>query len=384
VRQFVESLSDARRLALSTRGILGLWLPPALPNKDGWIQWVLGGPASLPPDAAWYIDGSCFDNALPGLSAAGFAAVATDGNGAVVAIVYGRPPVFVRNAPGAEAWALHIVLANSVNTPRITTDCLGLVKQFDRGLGDAIAAHKPLARIWNLIASSLDFTVPEEWVNKEFLWMPSHTSRSAVGVTLRSDGNPVTYLDWRLNRLVDKVAKVAAASGRAPWRQRKLVEEAHRAVEFSAALLGLTTRAANNFQTTEWRADGTAHTQLRRDSQPPAFYAKGRGARPRAAGPRPKPLPPPSPRTREREQRNADHAHLEEQRREQLEHLKGAKTRARLAAAELDDAREARALATWHQDRAAAQAATRPPERPSAAERLEALRQRVLARQADT
>jgi len=213
--------------------------------------------------------------------------------------------------------------------------------------------------------------------------MPSHTSRSAVGVTLRSDGNPVTYLDWRINRLVDKVAKVAAASGRAPWPQRRLVEEAHRAVEFSAALLGLTTRAANSFQTTEWRADGTAHTQLRRDSQPPAFYAKGRGARPKAAGPRPKPLPPPSPRTREREQRDADHARLEEQRRAQLEHLKGAKTRAKQAAEGLEDAKEARALATWHQDRATAQATARPPGQPSAAERLQALRLRVLARQAD-
>jgi len=376
-------LSEARKLALSTRGLLGLWLPPTLPNHDGWISWVFGDPAALPPDTSWYIDGSCFDGALPGLAATGFGAVAADPHGVIIAIACGKPPEFVRNAAGAEAWALRIVLANAVQAPRITTDCLGLVNQVGRGLEDATAAHKPLARIWKLIASSLDFTVPCGWVNKDFKWMPAHTSRSAVGVAIRSDGCPVTYLDWRFNRLVDKVAKTAAAKGRAPLAQRRLVAEACQAVEFSAALLGLTTHAANNYLTTEWRADGSAHTLVRRDSQPPAYYAKGRGTRPKATGPRAPPPPPPAPPAPTRAHSDADNARLEELHRAQLEHRRGAKARAKQAAEGLEDAREARALASWHLDRATAQASARPPEQPTAAQRLEALRLRVRTRQTD-
>jgi len=252
------------------------------------------------------------------------------------------------------------------------------------GLEDATAARKPLARIWKLIASSLDYSVPRDWASKDFNWMPAHTSHAAVGVATRSDGRPVSYLDWRSNRLVDKVAKAAAARGRAPLAQRRLVAEAHQAVEFSAALLGLTTHAANNYLTTEWRADGSAHSLVRRDSQPPAFFARGRGTRPKATGPRAAPPPPPAPQAPARAQRDADNARLEELHRAQLEHRKGAKARAKQAAEELEDAKEARALASWHLERAAAQAPARQPERPSAAQRLEALRLRVRARNTDT
>jgi len=382
-RHFMSTLSNPRKLALSTRGLLGLWLPPPLPNRDGWISWVLGDPAALPADTSWYVDGSCFDAALPGLASTGFGAVATDPNGEIIAIAYGRPPEFVRNAPGAEAWALRIVLANAVQAPCITTDCLGLVAQVGRGLDDATASWKPLARVWKLIATSLDFRVPHEWATRDFKWMPAHTTRAAVGVALRSDGRPVSYLDWRTNRVVDKVAKAAAARGRAPLAQRQLVTEACQAVEFSAALLGMTTHAANNYVTTEWRPDGSAHSLVRRDSQPPAYLARGRGTRPKATGPRAPPpaLPAPAPA---RAQRDAENTRLEQLHRARLDHQKAAKTRAKQATEQHEDAQEARALATWHLDKAAAAAPERQPGRPTAAQRLEALRLRVVARSAGT
>ena len=145
----------------------------------------------------------------------------------------------------------------------------------------------------------------------------------------------------------------------------------------------MTTHAANNYVTTEWRADGSAHSLVRRDSQPPAYLAKGRGTRPKATGPRAAPPALPAPASA-RAQRDAENARLEELHRARLDHQKAAKARAKQAAEEQKDAQEARALATWHLDRAAAAAPERQPDRPTAAQRLEALRLRVLARSADT
>ena len=87
----------------------------------------LGNPAILPGDAEWYIDGSCFDINMPDMRSTGFGAVAVGAQGEVLALVHGQPPEFVRNAPGAEAWALYVVLSSVVHPPTITTDCFGLI-----------------------------------------------------------------------------------------------------------------------------------------------------------------------------------------------------------------------------------------------------------------
>jgi len=214
--------------------------------------------------------------------------------------------------------------------------------------------------------------------------MPAHKARSAIGTALRSDGSPVTYLDWRANRLVDMLAKTAATRGRAPHALRSLLDVAAQAVEFSAALLGLTTHAANTYTTTEWRADGSAHTLTRRDAQPPAFLAKGRGQRPKATGPRTqRPPQQPCPTAPPNAQNDDERAALEDSLRARLDHHRAAKHRARQEAAERAEAQEARALAAWHHDQAAAPPRVRPAGGPTAAERLEALRRRVAAKAAN-
>jgi len=323
---------------------------------------------------------------MPDMRATGFGVVAVGAQGEVLAMAHGQPPEFVRNAPGAEAWGLHVVLSNVVRPPTITTDCLGLISQVLRGFNDALASRKPLARVWALIARSLDHKVPEEWAHRRFRWMPAHKARSAVGTALRSDGYPVSHLDWRANRLVDALAKLAAARNRTPHAWRRLLDEASKAVEYSAALLGLTTLAANNYTTTEWRNGGATHTLTRRDALPPAFLARGRGQRPGATGPRAKP-PPQQPRPTQAADADAandaaEKAALEEHLRARLDHQRAARSRARQQESALEDERDARALAAWHRDRAATPTPAGPGDRPSATERLAALRRRVAAKAA--
>jgi len=385
IASFVNGLSGPRRLALATRGMLGMWIPRPPSDPNGWLRWLIGDPAELTGEARWYIDGSCFDIRIPGHRATGFGILAVGEQGQVLAAAHGRPPEFVLNAPGAEAWALHIVLSHVAQPPMITTDCLGLISQLVRGFDDALSSRKPLARVWALIANSLDHAAPADWTHRRFRWMPAHKARSAIGTAFCSDGSPVTFLDWRANRLVDMLAKAAAARGRAPRALRSLLDVAAQAVEFSAALLGLTTHAANSYTTTEWRADGTAHTLTRRDAQPPAFLAKGRGQRPRATGPRPQqPLQRPHPAAPASAQDEGERATLENNLRARLDHQKAAKNRARQEAADRADAQEARALAAWHRDQAAAPPRQRPAGAPTAAERLEALRRRVADKSASS
>jgi len=263
---------------------------------------------------------------------------------------------------------------------------LGLINQLERGFGDALTSRKPLARIWSLIARSLDHTIPDGWAHRRFRWMPAHTSRNAVGTALRSDGQPVTYLDWRTNRLVDALAKLAAARNRTPLAWRRLLDEANKAVEYSSALLGLTTFAANNYSSTEWRADGTTHTLRRRDAQPPAYLARGRGQRPGATGPRARPpqqqLPPDSAAGTATAAEADERAALEQQLQDRLCYRRAAHTRAKQKAEELDDLKEARALAAWHRDRASAPRPAPEATQLTATERLDALRRRVAARAA--
>ena len=71
--------------------------------------------------------------------------------------------------------------------------------------------------------------------------MPAHKSSRAVGSVLKSNGQAVTFNEWRANRLVDVVAKSAAAHDRVHSATLGKVRAASRAVENSLAKLGAVT-----------------------------------------------------------------------------------------------------------------------------------------------
>ena len=125
------------------------------------------------------------------------------------------PPSWCATAAAAEAWALHMALAESPFPPRLKTDCRSLLVTAGQGTAAAVDASRPLARIWKLIAASLDGNVSAILVNHTLTWMPAHQPVSAIGEKVLSNGKLFSVVDWRANRLVDSLSKLAAASNQA-------------------------------------------------------------------------------------------------------------------------------------------------------------------------
>ena len=147
----------------------------------------------------------------------------------------------------------------------IVTDCLGLKKTAAGGAGAATAAKKHLARVWANIASSLDNKIEQLVDAKVLIWMPAHQSASAIGRAMKSNANPVTARDYRANRLVDGLAKLAASEGAAPKDTIRLIDSAECLVRHAAAQLAVATHNANNSKALKTKEDSTVVTVTRRD-----------------------------------------------------------------------------------------------------------------------
>ena len=79
------------------------------------------------------------------------------------------------------------------------------------------------------------------------VWVPAHKSHLAIGASTKSDGECLTTVDWRANRLVDCLAKAAATSLAAPRNVSIFPGSADAAAAHAACLLGVVTHSANNF-----------------------------------------------------------------------------------------------------------------------------------------
>ena len=105
-----------------------------------------------------------------------------------------------------------------------------------------------LARTWHHVLWALDGML--QLLRGKLRWIPAHVP----SCTMRhcppcdSTGAPLSALRWRANRLVDVLAKRAAAENRLPAAALSLVSSATEAVRHSAALLGLVTHNASNFR----------------------------------------------------------------------------------------------------------------------------------------
>ena len=120
--------------------------------------------------------------------------------------------------------------------------------------------------------------------------MPAHLAHNTIGEAKLSNGSRLTHIDWRANRLVDKLAKIAAGALAEPKAVVDLVDSLDAAAAHAAALLGIVTHAANNHRTCEVDHTGMVVYQFRRDS-----VDKPKSKRGPAATSKP-PLPPPLPK----------------------------------------------------------------------------------------
>ena len=155
-------------------------------------------------------------------------------------------PSRVTTAAEAEAWAIFFAISLCPSAPRMVTDCLSLLKAAECGTASATAATRRLGGLWTRIAAAMDGNLASLVDQELLVWMPAHQTTAEMARAVKSNGHPVTTLDWRANRLADAVARSAATRG-APRREViRCVKDAADALRLEAAALGAVTRAANN------------------------------------------------------------------------------------------------------------------------------------------
>ena len=196
----------------------------------------------------------------------GFGIAVVSAQGSLIGHGLGWPPSWVTTAAAAEAWALSIVLQFVPFPPKMRTDCLALLQTAKEGTQKATHHSKPLARIWRSIADTVGRDVCELLHNDLLVWFPAHQSLKAVGEVKGSNGKRLTAVDWRANRLVDKLAKEAAGALQHSKHVIELFKSAEAATAHAACLLGVVTHAANNHVRTETDEFGQTSTKILRDS----------------------------------------------------------------------------------------------------------------------
>jgi len=276
----LSAIGNERRKLLQTRGMLVLKLPARTQYQHGKFKWLLEPSQDDPrcDTAVWYFDGSMLNGRWKELRATGFGVVVTSTDGDLLGFGQGLPPSWCTTAASAEAWALHIVLTCCPFPPQMRTDCLSLLRVAEEGTRKAVDATKQLARIWVLIAGSLDNDVSTLTNEGLLVWMPAHQSLCVVGEAKLSNGRRLTATDWRANRLVDALAKRAAKEVQAPRQVLALMASADAATAHAAALLGCVTHASNNHKVNVVDADGNSVTRTFRDAEPRPTNKKRKAA----------------------------------------------------------------------------------------------------------
>jgi len=128
-----------------------------LADENETITWVKPIPHDVDEGTlSWYIDGSTIDGPTSTLRRSGAGFLATNPEGDLVAYGYGVPPWWVDTTPGAEAWALNIVVTATVGRKQVFTDCLGNLSTLKRGSTWATASNRRYARIWGSTFSALE------------------------------------------------------------------------------------------------------------------------------------------------------------------------------------------------------------------------------------
>ncbi len=189
------------------------------------FRWIVHPPESAWSDKwTWFIDGSMLDEPRRIARRTGFAVVVVDEYGHLVAYGNGRPPAWIATAAGAEAWAFCVVLSMAPAPPRTVTDCLEVLRTLEAGECAATEGRKRLARVWRRIHTVLEGQTTTAL--DRLRWMPAHGSAASIGRALKSDGRPVTALEWRANRLVDALAKHAAGFDRVPSKTLEAINHA--------------------------------------------------------------------------------------------------------------------------------------------------------------
>ena len=204
LQEKVKALGEDRYRTLKTKGLVCVKVPTYKKYPDGIFIWLSAEPDTTRTVVTWYTDGSSGNPTCPELSRMGFAVVVVSDSGELIAFGAGIPPSHVTDSGMAEAWALWKVIEMCPHTPRIVTDCLTLLNVAECGTALATNGRSPNARIWRLIARAMDGDVTK--LKDCLVWMPAHQSTAAISCRYKSNGHRLNSMDYRANRLVDKLA----------------------------------------------------------------------------------------------------------------------------------------------------------------------------------
>ena len=134
------------------------------------------------------------------------------------------------------------------------------------GTANATAPTRPHAHIWCRISAILSEDVAVLTNRGLLTWMPAHGSMATIGHAVKSDGNLVSALDWRANRLADGLAKDAAGSHPVGRRSLQELAVAQDLVRHECAVLGAATYASNHHEIIVTSSDGRQCKRTIRDS----------------------------------------------------------------------------------------------------------------------
>lgn len=168
-----------------------------------------------------YTDGSCLGGPSRLTPRCGWAFVAVNSQGGVIAVAHGVPTPWIDTIGGAEDWALVRFLLFAYLGTVAKIDCKMGFDLIASGVENATLGSRLLARLFTLIFANVGQGVSR----KQFVWMPAHTSEQDVGVMQLSDESTLTDVDRFGNDYADRLAKEAVEEHRVPEALRLALVE---------------------------------------------------------------------------------------------------------------------------------------------------------------
>ena len=242
--------------------------------------WHVRPRGDIPVGASVFTDGSLIDASWESYQALGWAFIAIDDDGEILAAAFGVPPKWVDSIQGAELWAVRMALQSVLLPNKLYTDCQEVQRGVCRGVAWAQSARRRYSRIWSALYVDLDEGAQAETIQ----WMPAHTSASSVDAARCSDGTVLSETMRCANAIVDLLAKQATDAIAISQRMREGLEARFAKAKDLAIFVGRLTFAAG--------AHRDCEGVLCRDSVGfDAAIARG-GRKPKPTRVAPEPLPP--------------------------------------------------------------------------------------------
>ena len=171
----------------------------------------------------------------------GWAFAVISDEGIVVASASGNTPWWAVGIHAAELWALLNASLTAHPGCPFFIDCKAVQLGTRNGSSWMTAPSRKFGRAWSPLSVAFD-------ENSELVhWMPAHCTAKSVGYAHLSDGSKMTHTDLESNDLVDALAKAQARKSPPTLSERSLIVTTSDLVTDIARWIGVCTEYANHF-----------------------------------------------------------------------------------------------------------------------------------------